>query len=80
MFKRVLTYEGFWRSVAFLSVVYLVILLVIQWFATGFSSDFFYTTLQYKKIWLIPVAGFIAGFMVSYGKFWAILKRQDQSR
>jgi hypothetical protein len=80
MFKRVLKYEGFWRSVAFLSVAYLAILLVIQWVTTGFSSNFIYAILQNKKIWLIPIAGFIAGFMVSYGKFWAILKRQDRSR
>lgn len=80
MIKRVLTYEGFWRSVAFLSIAYLAILLVIQWVATGFSSNFFYATIQYKKIWMIPIAGFIAGFMVSYGMFWAKLKREDQSK
>lgn len=80
MFKRIVAHAGFWKSVFFLSAMYLLILLVVQWFSTGFSSDFINILLHSKKIWLVPFAGFIAGFMVSYGKFWARLKRQDQRK
>ncbi|WP_461302768.1 hypothetical protein [Aureisphaera sp.] len=80
MFKRIITHPGFWKSVAFLSVMYLLILLVIQWFVSGFSSEFITLLLQSSKVWMVPFAGLIAGFMVSYGKFWAKLKRQDQRK
>ena len=78
MFKRIVSHAGFWKSVLFLSVMYLLILLVIQWFITGFASDFISQLLSSSKVWMVPIAGFIAGFMVSYGKFWAKLKRQDK--
>ncbi|MDC8003176.1 hypothetical protein POV27_03890 [Aureisphaera galaxeae] len=80
MFKRIVTHPGFWRSVLFLSFMYLLILLVVQWFMTGLSSNFITLLLQSNKVWMVPIAGFIAGFMVSYGKFWARLKRQDQRK
>ncbi len=80
MFKRIVTHNGFWKSVLFLSIMYLLILLVVQWFITGFSSDFITRLLNSQKVWMVPIAGFVAGFMVSYGKFWARLKRQDQRK
>ncbi len=78
MFKRIITYKGFWRSVLFLSAMYLLILLVLQWVAMGFSSGFFTALLQSNKVWMVPFAGLVAGFMVSYGKFWGKLKREDK--
>ncbi len=80
MFKRIINYEGFWRSVLFLSVMYLLILLVLQWFITGFSSEFLSILMKSSKVWMLPFAGFIAGFLVSYGKFWGKLKREDQRK
>ena len=80
MFKRIINYEGFWRSVLFLSVMYLLILLVLLWFITGFSSEFLSILLKSSKVWMLPFAGFIAGFLVSYGKFWGKLKREDQRK
>lgn len=78
MFTKIINYPGFWKSVTFLSVMYLIILLVVQWFATGFSSKFIPLLLASSKIWMVPIAGFFAGFMVSYGKFWARLKKEDK--
>ena len=80
MFTRIIKYPGFWKSVVFLSLMYLVILLVVQWFSTGFSPQFIDLLLQSTKLWMLPIAGFIAGFMVSYGKFWARLKKEDQRK
>lgn len=80
MFSRILKYPGFWKSVAFLCVMYIVILMVVQWFASGFSPQFLDKLLHSSKLWMLPIAGFIAGFMVSYGKFWARLKKEDQRK
>ena len=80
MFKRVVNHPGFWRSVLFLSVMYLLILLVLQWVITGFSSEFLSILLKSSKAWMLPFAGLIAGFLVSYGKFWGKLKREDQKK
>lgn len=80
MFQRIINYQGFWKSVLFLTLMYLLIILVLQWFFTGFSAEFVSTLLQSNKVWMLPIAGFIAGFMVSYGKFWGKLKREDQRK
>lgn len=80
MFQRIINYQGFWKSVLFLTLMYLLIILVLQWFMTGFSTEFVSILLQSNKIWMLPIAGFIAGFMVSYGKFWGKLKREDQRK
>jgi len=80
MFQRIIKYPGFWKSVVFLALMYLLILLVVQWFFSGFSSEFISVLLQSNKVWLLPFAGLIAGFMVSYGKFWGKLKREDQRK
>jgi len=80
MFQRITKYQGFWKSVLFLTLMYLLIILVLQWFFTGFSTEFISTLLQSNKVWMLPIAGFIAGFMVSYGKFWGKLKREDQRK
>lgn len=80
MFQRIINYPGFWKSVLFLTFMYLLIILVVQWFMMGFSSEFITVLLQSNKVWMLPFAGFIAGFMVSYGKFWGKLKREDQRK
>lgn len=80
MFQRIIKHQGFWRSVFFLSFMYLLILLVLQWFVSGFAPNFFEVILFSSKVWLVLLAGFVAGFMVSYGKFWAKLKREDKRK
>jgi hypothetical protein len=60
--------------------MYLLIILVLQWFFTGFSAEFISTLLQSNKVWMLPIAGFIAGFMVSYGKFCGTLNREDKRK
>jgi len=80
MFQRIIKYQGFWKSVLFLTFMYLLIILVLQWLMTGFSTEFVSVLLQSNKVWMLPIAGFIAGFMVSYGKFWGKLKREDQRK
>ncbi|NNM22178.1 MAG: hypothetical protein HKO54_01390 [Flavobacteriaceae bacterium] len=80
MFRKIIRYPGFWRSVWFLSFMYLLILLVLQWIATGFSEKFLSLLMASSKVWMVPLAGFIAGFMVTYGKFWARMKREEKRK
>jgi len=78
MFRRVVSYTGFWKSVLFLSGMYLLLFLVVQWVFTGFSPKFIAVLLQSNKLWMLPFVGFSAGFFVSYGKFWAKIKKKSK--
>ena len=40
MFKRIITYPGFWKSAIYLSVIYGLILILLQWLLSGFSKEF----------------------------------------
>ncbi len=76
MFKKILNYPGFWKSVAVLSIGYLIILILLQWGFTGFSTEFFS---RFTPITIVAfvAGGFIVGFMVTYGKFWGKLKQEE---
>ncbi|OAB76042.1 hypothetical protein [Cochleicola gelatinilyticus] len=80
MFKQVISHKGFWRSVFILGVVYMSILVVIQWAFTGFSLHFF-ETIGVLRLCLVFVAGaFVCGFSVSYAKFWGKLKSDQYKK
>ena len=75
MFKRIISYKGFWKSVVVLSVVYGLILYIIQW---GFKGEWL-TFFEAPVLVLITfaVSSFIIGFAMTYGKFWKKLKEQE---
>lgn len=73
MFKRVITHKGFVKSVVILGLIYGVILFLLQWALRSFYVPFFNIT----NVCFSILAGIIAGFFISYGKFWAKLKQQD---
>ena len=75
MFRRVISQQGFWKSVLIMSVVYLVILFLLQWAFTGFNTAFFEQSAS--RFLVFAVGGFIVGFAMTYGKFWGKLKRDD---
>lgn len=77
MVKRIFGYPGFWKSVVVLSIAYICIMALVLWGSRGFSTTFIKAFLVSKNLVLTIAAGFFAGFMVSYGKFWARLKRED---
>lgn len=76
MFKKILKYKGFWKSVLILSFGYLMILILIQWAFTGFSAGFF-EKFTAQTVLLFLLGGFIVGFMVTYGKYWGKLKQEE---
>lgn len=79
MFKRVISYPGFWKSAIYLSVVYGLVLLLIQWMMSGFSRDFMVEAFGSGRAWVFFVAGAVAGISSTYAKFWKHLKEQDHN-
>lgn len=76
MFKKVIGYPGFWKSVVLLGVIYMSVLMAIQWAFTGFSSAFFTSKGPLVIILVFVVGSFVCGFSVSYARFWARLSRE----
>ncbi len=77
MFKRVVTHKGFLKSVITLGFVYAVILFTLQWAMIGFSTALFFEGITPVFLLTLCAAGIFCGFMVSFGKFWGKLKRDD---
>ena len=73
MFKRVINHKGFLKFALLLSLVYGVVLFLVQWAFTGFYGPF----LNIKNLFFALLAGVVSGFFVSYGKFWGKLKQLD---
>lgn len=76
MFKRIIEYKGFWRSVLLLSITYTALLFLIQYLSAGFSLKFIDNYTLTSWLFLL-LAGVICGFFVTYGKFWGKLKNED---
>ena len=80
MFKRVVSHKGFWKSAVILGFVYMMVLGLIQWAILGFSTELLFVQGLFYFIGALLIAGFICGFMVSYGKFWGKLKQEDYKK
>ncbi len=76
MFKRVVNYKGFWKSVIVLAIGYCVVLSLVEWLFVNFTTEYF-QIFTIKKIGILLLGGFIAGFFVAYGKFWGKIKEED---
>lgn len=77
MFKRVISYPGFWKSAIYLSVVYGLVLMLLQWLLSGFSKAFLVEAFGSGRAWVFFIAGMVAGISSTYTKFWRHLKEQD---
>ena len=77
MFTRVVTHKGFWKSVVILSLIYMVVLILVQGISLGFSEIFLERVTTFKSIVTLLGAGVICGFAITYAKFWRKLKEQD---
>ena len=80
MLKRVISTPGFWKSVVSLALAFAVLFILIKWAIERFSFDFF--TEQNPLLFILGVfgAGLVYGFFVTYGKFSARLKKEDQKK
>jgi len=77
MFKRVITFPGFWKSALILGVVYAILLFLLQWLLSRFSFEFLQQAFGSGKALVFLIAGLIAGITSTYAKFWKYLKEQD---
>jgi len=78
MLKRVVTYKGFWKSVIVLSFVYALVLFLLRWGFSGFTSEV--KNLSASSYLVFLLCGFVASVFVTFGKYWAKLKREDQRK
>ncbi|MGB0788977.1 MAG: hypothetical protein ACPG7E_08765 [Marinirhabdus sp.] len=78
MFKRVVNHPGFWKSVTVLTLVYTLLLFLLQWGFMGFSARYF--KMAPVSYFVFIISGFTAGFFMSYGKFWGKLKQEAHKK
>ena len=79
MFQKVISTPGFWRSVFSLGLAFSVLFVIIKWAIEGFSMEFF-TSISNPLTYVVGMifGGFIYGFLVSFGKFRARIKKEEQ--
>lgn len=80
MFKKVISHPGFWKSVILLGMVYMAVLMCIQWAFTGFSMYFFTSRSPWTILLVFIIGSFVCGFSVTYARFWARLKNEQHRR
>jgi hypothetical protein len=80
MFKKVISHDGFWRSVASLAVAFALVFVFIKWSLSGFESAFFSKGDPIRFFAGIVLAGFIYGFFVSFGKFRGKIKHRERTK
>ncbi|MGY8886764.1 MAG: hypothetical protein ACKVGT_08090 [Flavobacteriales bacterium] len=78
MFKKVINYDGFWKSVVSLALAFSLVFVFIKWALTGFENAFFTQGDPVRFFAGIVLAGFIYGFFVTFGKFRAKIKNQER--
>lgn len=79
MFQKVISTSGFWRSVFSLGFAFSVLFVIIKWAIEGFSTEFF-TSISNPLAFIVGMifGGFIYGFLVTFGKFRAKIKKDEQ--
>ena len=79
MFKRIISTQGFWKSVVSLGVAFSLIFVIIKWGLESFNKSYF-STIQNPTSFMMGllIGGFIYGFIVTYGKFRGKLKKNEE--
>lgn len=79
MFQKVISHEGFWKSVVSLAMAFALVFIIIKWAISGFESAFFTQGDPVRFFAGIVLAGFVYGFFVTFGKFRARIKNQERN-
>ena len=78
MIKKVISTPGFWRSALSLGVIFSFLFIIVKWAIEGFKIEFFYAiTNPYLFVFGLFLGGFIYGFLVTFGKFRAKIKKKE---
>ena len=86
MFTKVISHKGFWRSVTFLSVMFIIVYNLVDWgmafdFNVGeFFDERFKSDKLLQFIFANILSGFVYGFIISFFKFRNRLKKASQSQ
>tara|TARA_R110000787_G_scaffold96415_5_gene199783 strand:- start:1924 stop:2169 length:246 start_codon:yes stop_codon:yes gene_type:complete len=79
MFQKVISKPGFWRSVFSLGFAFSLIFVIIKWAIEGFNMEYFNAIINpFSFVLGLLAGGFIYGFLVTFGKFRAKLKKEEQ--
>lgn len=85
MFSKVICHKGFWASVVFLSLMFIIIYNIADW-GMVFDFDFqAYTKERFASENLLRflfaniLSGLVYGFIISFFKFRARIKKQHQN-
>lgn len=81
MFQKIISTQGFWKSVMSLGVAFSLLFVIIKWAIEGFNSTYF-SSLQNPVSFVLGllVGGFIYGFLVTFGKFRGKLKKEEERK
>lgn len=80
MFKRVINTKGFWKSVLSLTIASAILFTIVKWAIEGFETAFFTERNPFVFFVILILAGFIYGFLVTFGKFRSKLKENDKRK
>lgn len=75
-FGTIVKMNGFWKSVLSLGSAFVVVMIFIYWGMSGFSMAFFTGKDPVTFALITGLSGFLYGFLVTYGKYWAKHKRE----
>jgi hypothetical protein len=79
MFQKVINTPGFWKSVFSLGIAFSLLFVIIKWAIEGFKMEYFTSIVNPFSIVVgLLVGGFIYGFLVTFGKFRAKIKKEEQ--
>ena len=78
MFSKVISTQGFWKSVISLGLAFIVLFVVVKWAIEGFKMEYF-TAIQNPGVTILGLmfCGFIYGFLVTFGKFRAKILKDE---
>jgi NhaP-type Na+/H+ or K+/H+ antiporter len=78
MFSKVISIQGFWKSVFSLAIAFILLFVIVKWAIEGFKMEYF-TAIQnpFATLLGLIVCGFIYGFLVTFGKFRAKIKKDE---
>ena len=81
MFQKIISTQGFWKSVMSLGLAFALLFVLIKWAIEGFDSAYF-SSLQNPVFFVLGllVGGFIYGFLVTFGKFRGKLKKEEERK
>ena len=85
MFTKVISHKGFWRSVTFLSAMFILIYnladlwMVFDFETSAYIEERFAAEKLLKFIFANIFSGFVYGFIVTFFKFRSKIKKQTPS-